>query len=131
MNFEYQMLAVMGIFSLFAYVPSSVAKYQTFGKKWLASNRKPIEGKELVEWGARVQRAHENLKDNIPGFIIAVLALGQMNKFDDTSWWLCLVYVIARMAHFTFYGMGIVGGRALSYLIGLVCNVWLLFMVFV
>lgn len=126
MVFEYNMLALMTLIFLFAFVPSSLAKLKTFGGKWLASNRNPVEGKQLSGWGARVERAHNNLKDNFPGFVVAILVLGQLNKFDNQTYWLSLGYVLARILHFIFYGAGFVPGRFLAYTSGLIFNVWLL-----
>ncbi len=130
MTFEYNMLAFMTIFFLLAWIPSSLAKVKTFGAKWAGSNREPKQGQSLSGWGGRVERAHNNLKDNFPGFVVAILALGFLNKFDNTTYWLTLIYVIARVLHFFFYGIGNVPGRFAGYMTALVCNIWLLVKIF-
>ena len=127
MVYEYEILLCMTVFFLFAWIPSSIAKGQSFGMKWLGSSRKPVPGKELSEWGARAERAHNNLKDNFPGFVVAILLLGIMNKFDDTTATLALVYLLSRIIHFVSYIAGTFPLRALSYMVGLGVNVVLLF----
>lgn len=127
MTFEYNMLALMTIFFLLAWMPSSVAKVQAFGgMKWAGSNREPKAGQTLTGWGGRVERAHNNLKDNFPGFVAAILGLGLLNKFDETTYMLSLIYVVARVLHFIAYGIGNVPARFIAYSTGLVCNIWLL-----
>ena len=121
----------MSILFLLAFFPVSVGKAQSFGWKWLGSNRKPIPGKELPEWAARCDRAHNNLKDNFPGFIAAVLLLGLTAKFDHSTAILCWLYVGARVMHYASYGLGIVPLRALFYFTGLFSNLYLLIKVIV
>jgi uncharacterized MAPEG superfamily protein len=127
---EYYCLAILSLLFLFAFLPSSIGKAKAFGGKWLASNRKPIPGKELPEWAARCERAHNNLKDNYPAFIAAVLILGLQNKFDAGTASASVVYVVARILHFLCYGIGNVLGRAIFYFVGLGTNIYLLVKVF-
>ncbi len=126
MNSEYYALITMTLLFLFAWIPSSVAKFQSFGGKWLASNRTPIPGKELSRWGQRVERAHNNLKDNFPGFVVAILLLGLRNQFSDATSVAAWTYVGARLIHFASYGIGHVNTRFLSYVVGLGANLYLL-----
>jgi uncharacterized MAPEG superfamily protein len=126
MQIEFISLLSMTIFFLFAWFPVSVGKINTFGKKWAASNRDPLPGKELSGWAARCERAHNNLKDNFPGFIVAILLLGLTEQFDRGTEIASVVYVISRLAHYFSYGIGHVLGRALFYFIGLGSNIYLL-----
>ena len=130
MPFEFKMLAVMTVIFLVAWLPSSIAKWQSFGGKWLASNRNPLAGKELRPWGARAERAHSNLKDNFPGFIVAILILGWANKFDAYTSWAAGLYVLGRIIHLISYTAGNVLVRALSYFLALGANIYLLTQVF-
>ena len=130
MPFEFKMLAVMTVIFLVAWLPSSIAKWQSFGGKWLASNRNPLAGKELSPWGARAERAHANLKDNFPGFIVAILILGWANKFDAYTSWAAGLYVLGRIIHLVSYSAGNVLVRALSYFLALGANIYLLSQVF-
>jgi uncharacterized MAPEG superfamily protein len=126
MNFEYKMLVVMTFFFLFAWLPSSVAKLRSFGGKWLASNRSPLIGKELAPWGARAERAYSNLKDYFPGFVVAILLLGTLNKFNELTAWAAGLYVFARLVHYIAYTAGNVTVRFLAYVLAMSSNVFLL-----
>lgn len=131
MAFEYQMLAVMTLFFLFAWLPSSLAKYQSFGTKWLASNRTPIPNQELEPWGARAERAYNNLKDYFPAFVVAILLLGHLNKFDPLTSWCSGIYVSCRFIHMAGYIGGSVFIRASSWTMSMIVNVLLLIKVFI
>ncbi len=126
MTTEYQSLAYISLFFLLAWIPSSIAKYQTFGLKWLASNRHPIEGKSLDSWGARCERAHNNLKDNLPAFIVAIILLGLTERFTETTAVVSIAYVVGRIAHFVSYGIGNTLARAMFFFVGLFSNIYLL-----
>jgi uncharacterized MAPEG superfamily protein len=126
MLFEYQMLGVMTLFFLFAWLPSSVGKWKSFGPKWLASNREMVNGKEMVAWGARAERAHNNLKDYFPGFVVAIFLLGTLNKFDQSTAIASGIFVISRIVHLFSYVAGIVSLRALTYTLGMASNIYLL-----
>ena len=126
MQTEYISLAIMTLLFLFAWLPVSIGKVKTFGGKWANSNRDPVLGKELTGWAARCERAHNNLKDNFPGFIAAILILGQTGQFDTGTAIASIIYVISRIAHYIFYGIGNVSGRAFSYFLGLFINIYLL-----
>jgi uncharacterized MAPEG superfamily protein len=116
----------MSFLFLIAWLPVSIGKIKIFGGKWAGSNRDPIPDKELTGWAARCERAHNNLKDNFPGFIVAIFLLGFTNQFDKGTEILSMIYVISRIGHYFFYGIGNVPGRALCYMIGLGSNIYLL-----
>jgi uncharacterized MAPEG superfamily protein len=126
MAYEYQMLLFMTLFFVIAWFPASIAKGNTFGTKWLASNREPVIGKSLPEWGNRAERAYANLKDYFPAFVVAVLLLGIHGKFDGTTKWATTFYLIGRILHMTFYIMGNFPGRFFSYILSFSANLYLL-----
>lgn len=116
---EVYALIVMSCLYLFAWLPSSIAKAQQFGKSWIISNRSP---RQLEGIGARSERAYQNLKDNFPGFIVAVLLVEITSShtfFTHIASW---GYVIARCLHFASYTLGYVHARALFWLLGLGLN---------
>ena len=130
MPFEYKMLALMTLLFLFAWLPSSMGKFKSYGSKWLLSNRDPIAGTELVAWGARAERAYANLKDYFPGFVVAVLLLGVTNHFDYLTAWASGLYVVGRVGHYFFYVLGNVQLRLTTFVLSMSCNVFLLIKVF-
>lgn len=126
MPIEYKALTFMTVFFLLAWFPLSVGKLKSFGRKWVLSNRNPLPDKELLPWAARCERAYNNLKDYFPGFVVAILLLGALDKFDETTRIAAIVYVVARVIHYISYGIGIVPFRGISFIIGLLCNLFLL-----
>lgn len=127
MQAEYQALALMTLFFVLAWLPASLGKFKTLGARWALSNRnKPIVEKDLPPWAARADRAYNNLKDYFPAFVVAVLLLGTLGKFDEGTKWAASVYVVARLTHFASYTAGNVPVRGLSFLTGLFANIYLL-----
>lgn len=124
MTSELTALAVMGLFMLFAWLPSSLAKYQQYGAKWLASNR-PQPAQELTGAGGRAAKAHENLKENLPAFIIAIIVVEFSLSHSAWTERFAWAFVIARIIHFFVYTWGFVPLRALSWLVGVVSTLGL------
>lgn len=131
MPIEYKALGFMTVFFLFAWFPVSVGKLKAFGGRWLASNRVPPKGRELAPWAARCDRAYSNLKDYFPAFVVAVLVLGINEKFNESTKWVTMVYVVARIGHYIAYGLGSVRLRALLFFAGLFANLYLLIKIFI
>lgn len=126
MQFEYFSLLVMTIFYLFAWIPSSIGKYKSFGWEWISSNRMPQTNKELLEWAGRAERAYINLKDYFPGFVVAVFMLGIFSKFDHSTSWAAGLYVAGRMGHLFSYILGSVNFRFVFYVLSMASNLFLL-----
>lgn len=131
MQFEYLMLTLMTFFFLFAWAPVSYAKFQSFGGKWVASNREPLKDKELVAWGARADRAYSNLKDYFPAYAVSILLLGATHHFDYFTAIASAAYVVGRIGHYIAYTAGHVPSRFLTYVIFMVSNVFLLIKVLI
>ena len=131
MNFEYQMLALMTLIFLLAFIPSSIGKLKSYGGRWLASNRTPLHGKELLPWAARCERAYSNLKDYFPAYAVTILLLGTTGKFDSATECASMLFVVGRVLHYIAYGMGNVPFRFLSYVLAMASNLFLLIKVFI
>jgi uncharacterized MAPEG superfamily protein len=123
---ELYTLAFLSILFLLAFLPASIGKKRAFGWQWLAGNRRPLTDKSLEPWADRCERAHNNLKDNFPGFVVAILLLHQLQKFDDVTAALSLIYVAGRIGHFVAYGIGNPLLRGTFYFVGLFSNLALL-----
>jgi len=115
------------LFYLFAWLPVSVAKYLSFGAKYLASNRGHEPG-ELSKWGARAQRAHNNLKDYAPVFIGSVLLAFYRDINPSLLSKIVWTYLIARVIHYAVYTGGLVLARAAAWTISMVANVYLIYL---
>ena len=123
---EITALALMSILFLFAFIPVSAGKLQTYGGRWLASNRNPVPDKEMPRWAQRSERAHQNLKDNFPAFVAAILLLLVLEKTTPTTGYLAMGYVVARVVHYGAYAKGNVLIRFIAYATGLFINTYLL-----
>jgi len=126
MSTEYYSLTIMTLFFLFAWAPVSLGKVKGYGFKYLASNRGRVPQTELPSWAARCDRAYNNLKDYFPAFIVAILILGALNKFDNSTATAAVIYTVARILHYICYGIGFVPGRFLFFVAGLLANTYLL-----
>jgi len=126
MALELQMLALMTLFFMLAWLPASVSKYQTYGLGWLLSNRSTAGLPPLPEWGQRAERAHANLIANFPGFAVAVLLLAVTGGFDQGTRVAAALFVSARALHMLFYIRGEVWPRVISWALGLGATLYLL-----
>jgi len=90
-----------------------------------------VEGKTLDGWHARCERAHNNLKDNLPAFIVAVVLLGLTNKFDHSTIIASVGYVTCRIGHYVSYAIGNVMARAIFFTVGVTANTYLLIKVLI
>jgi uncharacterized MAPEG superfamily protein len=119
-------LISMTFFFLLAWLPTSLAKRQTYGRAYLLSNRDQTQLPPLPEWGERSLRAYENLKCYFPAYAVAVILLIFEGKSDTGITIAAIAYLVARLLHFIFYTSGIVSGRATAWFVGLVSNLYLL-----
>ncbi|HEX4299761.1 MAG TPA: MAPEG family protein [Gammaproteobacteria bacterium] len=126
MAFEMQMLACMSVLFAFAWLPASVCKYQSYGWRWLLSNRSTARLMPLPEWGQRAERAHNNLKENFPAFAVAVLLLSLSGGFNQGTRAAAVLFVAARLVHMPAYIAGWVSGRSLAWLTGWLATLYLL-----
>lgn len=130
MPIEYLILAASTILFMFAWLPVSVGKKRSFGISWLASNRDPLPLKELAPWAARCERALFKSQGLFPRLYRRHSSFRRLNKFDEGTKWAALVYVIARIGHYTAHGMGNFPVRFASYLMAVTANLFLLLKVF-
>lgn len=129
MAFELQMLALMTLFFMVAWLPASVSKYKSYGLGWLLSNRSTAGLPPLPEWGQRAERAHANLMANYPGFAVAVLLLAITGGFTPGTRVAAALFLTARILHMLFYIRGEVWPRSISWALGLGAAFYLLAMV--
>ena len=126
MAFELQMLALMTLFFMLAWLPASVCKYKSYGLSWLLSNRSTAGLAALPEWGQRAERAHANLIANYPGFAVAVLLLAVTGGFTAGTRFAAVLFVATRVLHMLFYVRGEVWPRVICWVLGLGATLYLL-----
>lgn len=126
MTVEIVSLAILTLFFLWAWLPASLAKRFTYGRAYLLSNRDQKDLMPLPPWAERSERAYENLKNYFPAFVVAILVLNHSGTTDLSIQIAAVLYVVSRLAHYTFYTAGIVPGRALAWMVGIFANSYLL-----
>ncbi len=76
--------------------------------------------------GQRALGAHNNAFEAFPpfaaGVLLALFTVGPV----QVAQLLCVVWVVARVLHIVFYLADINVLRSLSWLVGMVCSVWLM-----
>jgi uncharacterized MAPEG superfamily protein len=128
MSFEMLVLGFTTLLLMFAWLPGSVAKYQTYGWNWLLSNCSTEGLPPLPEWGQRCVRADKNLRENYPAFAIAVLLLAFTGGFTPGTALASAVFLAARLVHMAAYLAGIPWLRNLAWGFGFLATLYLLFM---
>ena len=69
----------------------------------------------LPESTSRWVQAHQNMLENLPSFIAVCLAV-ELSGHQQYSWTVAgYVFVIARILHFVFYGLGVPYLRTLMF----------------
>jgi uncharacterized MAPEG superfamily protein len=115
---------------MFSWIPTSVGKFYSFGRNWIKSDRTPLPNKELLPWAGRLERAYTNLKDYFPAYVVAILLLGHLGKFDEGTKLASMLFVIGRVSHYIVYGLNITYLRFLTFLIAIGSNLYLLIKLF-
>lgn len=67
------------------------------------------------DWANRAQAAHKNAVENLVLFAPLVLATHVLGVGTSLTATMCMVYFIARLAHYVIYTAGIPVVRTLSY----------------
>lgn len=118
-------LLAMTFFTLFAWLPGSVGKKQSYGMKWLAGNRNPSD-RPLLEWASRAERAYQNLKDYFPCFVVAILLLAHLELFNSFTAFAAWGFVALRVLHMIVYIAGLPMLRALIWMLSMALLVGML-----
>ena len=94
------------------------------GVAWGFGNRDtPIEA---PPWVGRAVRAHANLIENLPPFIILVVAAHLTGRTNDTTALGATIFFWARVAHAIIYTAGIVYLRTAAFAVSLAGEVLIL-----
>ncbi|WP_406672667.1 MAPEG family protein, partial [Natronospira sp.] len=85
-------LVLASLLMALAWLPASVAKKETFGVRWLASNRETEGLPPLQPWGERAVRAHNNLKENFPAWAALLLLIIALDWQNTVTAWAALLF---------------------------------------
>ena len=74
--------------------------------------------KPQADWANRAQAAHKNAVENLVIFAPLVLATHALGVGTSLTATMCMVYFVARLAHFIVYTAGIPVARTLTFAAG-------------
>ena len=94
------------------------------GLAWGIGNRE--NPPPMPAWAERLQRAHANLMENLPHYVIVVLVAQVTGHTNGTTAMAGLVYLGARVAHAVTYGLGITYVRTIAFYAGLAAEIAIL-----
>lgn len=123
---EKNSLLILTAFFFVAWLPASLGKARSLGRKYLLSNRDETDLSKLPLWAQRSNRAYENLKNYYPIFAVTILILMMQGQSDETTRAAAATFVGARFLHFAFYTLGSPVGRAGAWTISMLANAYLL-----
>lgn len=89
-----------------------------------------IQQQSLTGIGHRALAAHQNAFEAFPPFAAGVILALWANAPIGQIQMLCVVFIIARIAHPIFYLADIDKLRSLSWVVGLACSIWLMCLAF-
>ena len=75
----------------------------------------------LAPWAERTKRAHTNAVENLVVFATVVLVAAAANKFGPITALAATVYFWARLVHYLVYAFGWIWVRTLTWTVGWVC----------
>lgn len=107
-----------GVLAFVLTMAAALGRMAQLGLPMMAGNREhlpPAEG-----WVGRAGRAQANLLENLPLFIILVVAAHLAGKADGVALTGCAVFVWARVAHAAVYIAGIAWVRTLCFAVSVV-----------
>jgi len=122
MSLEALGLILASLLFALGWFPASVAKYQAYGTRWLASNRETAGLPPLPEWGQRANRAYDNLKENFPPWAALLLLIIAMDWQSPITAWAAILFLLARLGHMASYTAGYFMPRMLFWLVGVACT---------
>ncbi len=79
--------------------------------------------KPQADWAIRAQAAHKNAVENLVLFAPLVLATHILGVGTALTATMCMIYFIARLAHYVIYTAGIPVARTLAYAVSFVAEV--------
>ncbi len=113
-----------GVLAFVLVVVAALGVMLQVGLPALAGNRENLP--PAAGWAGRAQRAHRNMMENLPLFIILVVAAHLAGKADGMALTGCAVFVWARVAHAVVYIAGIPWLRTLCWAVSVVGLVMIL-----
>lgn len=115
---ELTYLVATCMLSLVLWVPYILGRISAWGL--IEAMGYPARELPQPEWAVRMQKAHNNLTENLAPFAGLVIAANLASLGNDTTALGAMIFFWARVVHAVVYTIGIPIVRTLSFAVGLV-----------
>ena len=125
MTTDLAMLAWTSLFTVLLWIPYIIAHIRNVGST--AALNYTAEDTPLPGWAARAKKAHYNAIENLAPFAAVVLVAHVSGAANEATAAAAVVYFLARVAHYLFYVAGAPYVRTLSFAVGwlaILCIIW-------
>jgi uncharacterized MAPEG superfamily protein len=119
MSTELLYLTLVALLTTLIWLPYSLNLIVVHGLAAAVSNRD--KHAPLSAWAERAKRAHANAVENLVVFAAVVLTAASLQKFDAVTAWAAAIYFWARLVHYLVYSFGWIWIRTLSWTVGWLC----------
>jgi len=109
-------------------LPGLPAAAEPGGMAWGVGNRDTPP--PLPPWAQRARRAHANLMENLPHYVIVVLVAQVSGHANGTTAMASLVYLGARITHAIVYTAGITYVRTIAFYVGVAAEIAIVSQIF-
>ena len=127
MTTEIEMLAWVAGITLLMWVPYILAHIVNVGM--MPALTYEADDTPLPRWAERAKRAHRNAIENLAPFAAVVIAAHLAGATNETTATATAVYFWTRVAHYILYTSGIPFGRTVTFTIGWLATLTILWQV--
>lgn len=116
MTTDLYVLLALGVLAFVLQLLPGTSRMEKGGLAWGIGNRD--DPPPLPPWAARTQRAHANLMENLPHYVLVVLVAHVSGHASPITASASLAYLAARVAHAIVYAAGITYVRTIAFYSG-------------
>ena len=123
---ELQSLVLISVATLLMWAPYVLMRFVKWGL-WAPFANPDPKWPALPAWADRAKEAHRNGVENLVTFAAVVLVAALVGVSTPATVMSAQVYVVARLAHYVIYTIGIPVARTLAFLTGVaatLCIAW-------
>ena len=122
MTEELYWLILTTLMTALFWIPYILNRISVRGLKGAMANPSPSD-KPQADWANRAQAAHKNAVENLILFAPLVLATHILGVGTELTAMMCMLYFIARFAHYVIYTAGIPVIRTLVYAVSFLAKI--------
>ncbi len=129
MTTDLSMLAWTTGFTALLWIPYILARIAKYGPVEALTYR--ADAKPVAAWAERAKKAHYNAVENLVVFAALVLIAYLTNAANEATAAAAITYFWARVAHYPLYAMGVPFMRTLTFAIGWLAQICILYQILV